>query len=512
MIDIEKYRNNGGNGNNANSNNQSGNDASSNNQSGANANRTNADIRQAAAYFARMSDPTSQEYIQSADEPGLLRTADKLINEGCMSDEDAITYMTNRGANPQSAARAVQAIAEITRREKEKEAYSTRWPWFVLAFLLLLAFNDCTSYAIPVLALAAALFILFKLWPYRKTTKFRYVGTALGTVLALIVGFVGFHNTEYWQEKKAYNEAKESFNYRSYVTAFPKGKHINEIVGYIAEGNSYNLDTLKVYVPYITDNDFKEEVIFTATQKLKTATAYCFYMGQCFEGKNYNKIHSDYLAMWDAEIAKYNARDTSGEDPKATAFVNEMLQYMKAHYVHEISINFRPNVNLREYDEYPQYVKDLYNFSNVHSYKEKYEDGSTDRELQDIITSAFASNFESIFSPGFISITRTAQADAPCLNVTYDIHNEEIMYEGKSYPDVWSDNRFGFSSIYLIGISVNVKATFSIPGSESTYTYSNNGKTDETIQAYDWSDAYTTMVRRCFQNFADKLNILLRIS
>lgn len=498
MIDIEKYRNNNAYYNNGN--------PASNDERAKELERR----RQESLYRRRLADSTSQEFISQASRQELVKTAERLIVEGVMNYDDAIKYMTDRGATEADARYAADAIMADINSEREQMVFSTtRWPWVAITIGAIIAYNSKGSYFGAVVTIAATLYLIYHIRAYAKTKKFA-IHTAAATLLsAVALAFCIYHSTDNWQDNHAFKLAKEKNTYRKYIKLYPKGKHVDEAITHIVQDSKYNPDTLNLYLPKMLDDAHKEELTYDMAAHNKTASAYAFYLHNWPKGKHADEASNAYNTLWDKEIERYEARDKQGEDPKATAFVDEMLHYMKAHRVHDIHLAFIPDVDTRGINQYSKDVQRILKENRIIDFTDYYSEDKQ-QNYEQIITSGFKTAFETAFTPGFVNVTTETTQEAPKLNIKYTIRNENEYWQGKNIPVTWSSERMPLFD--GIGLEVFVESNFTIPGSQTTYTYKSKGNTTATISATDWGQAYNIMISRCFEDFTSKLTRFMRIA
>lgn len=252
-------------------------------------------------------------------------------------------------------------------------------------------------------------------------------------------------------------------------------------------------------------------------------TAINTYFQMYPSGKYADSVNNIYNRLWDAEIAKYNARDKKRESDKAVKYMTEMLQYMKTNHVNTIQVNVNPTLKLKDYTEYSASIRQNLeqdfanetlplNTSNMVSLKDNFQQGSL-KELEEILLEGIKRSMDSMFTAGFIEVSsfEEKQDNYPQLTFNYTIQSQE---DSDGYPHLWvyteSSSYIGGYSIpkkYLIGITIRFNTVFTIPNSNVSYTYSERGVPESNISDIDdISDGYKRMTQMCFAQFSNKMS------
>lgn len=235
--------------------------------------------------------------------------------------------------------------------------------------------------------------------------------------------------------------------------------------------------------------------------------------------EHFNEVKAKYDAVWDKEIAKYESSDKSKEDKDAVAYMTTMLTYMRNHFCNDIMVSVDMQTNLKEYSEYDENIRlylELFNSNTM-----KIEDGMVSlkdnfstrnrAELKKILIDGLQKSFNRIFTPYFINVVTDNSniiATTPCTQFICQINSQEDKIEDYIIPHYWiyKDGTTKKVLGYLMGISIHFDANFSIPQSDVTYTYSEQGHPENDItNIQDIKDGYLHMSAMCFAQFANKM-------
>ena len=311
----------------------------------------------------------------------------------------------------------------------------------------------------------------------------------IGVISAIVLLIIAM---PYLRDYKAYNRVKNENTIAScewYVEEFPDGMYLEEVL-YFKVNLSNNA------MPVLVE-----------------------YLNKCPQGKHADEINSLCDQLWDNEIEKYINRDKNRESKDAVKFMTEMLQYMKSHRINTITIDINPTLNLKDYDEYDKKVRDYY--ESINDNRLSIEEGmislksnftSSDNEsLMDILTDGVQRSMNKMFTPDFITVISTedlSSNEMPQLHFDYTISSQEYKEGGTTIPHIWTYKEHNGKILnYLIGISITFKAHFSIPGSTTTFDYSEKGEPAENISNVEnINDGYRQMTAICFAQFSNKMS------
>lgn len=317
-------------------------------------------------------------------------------------------------------------------------------------------------------------------------------------LLAVAVGALAIYNLPYFEEMRAFDKVEDERSVEKcdwYISEYPKGRHLDDVL-FIKIG--------------ILENDMP-----TIVEYLQKFPA----------GNHSAEVNALCDKLWDAEIAKYNARDKSTESPAAVKYMSEMLQYMKVHRVNSIVVGVNSTMNLKDYDEYDESVRKFLEVTNDDCLS--IEDGmislksnftsSDNSVLMDILISGVQKSINKMFSPDFINIVEKsgdvlgkvyATDEMPHLCFDYTINSQEEVWGNLTIPQIWTySNGKGKTLNYLLGISIKFQAHFTIPGSSTTFDYMETGEPSENIKNVDdIKDGYRRMTQICFAQFSNKMS------
>ena len=351
----------------------------------------------------------------------------------------------------------------------------------------------------------------------------------IGVLISLVLICIAF---PYLREYKFYSRAKNGNNVEycdGYIENYPNGRYLADIleikdsIAFMKVQDEHTSSACDWYETVCSDGKHLEEVRYLHVgYSDNSLSAINNYLHDFPNGKFANEVNAICDSLWDVEIKKYISSAKKKGSAAAIKYMNEMLQYMKAHRVNSVLVDVKSHLQLKDYEEYGSNVREqierLYagevptlsqgmisiklNFSE--------EDIST---LMDILTDGVQNSFDQLFTPGFITVKQASEEDLPRLHFDYTIKNQEERYGNIMLPSIWiysKRERFAYVDVvrnYLIGISIFFKARYSIPGSATTFVYSENGEpADKINDIEDISDCYRRMTKICFQQFSNKMS------
>lgn len=315
----------------------------------------------------------------------------------------------------------------------------------------------------------------------RQKRKNIYILTGIAVVVLGII----IYNSSFVQEYKAYRKAIKStddFFCECYYEDYPQGRHYEEVL-------YHDIKCSERPVKELTD-----------------------YMYRFPEGKYVSECEGAYSTLWDEEIAKYVNRKKGNESPEAVTYVLEMLKYMKTNRIHTVLVKNISHIVLKDFSEYSQSMRELAEQigatprlsveGHMISLKENFMEG--DREvLADILSKGVEKSFARMFNSDLINVVSSesdAQEGSPVLSFDYTISNQEIM----GIPSLWTYTTNGVPKSYLLGISIDFVADFTIPDSDVTYRYSESGEPAGEINGImNIKDGYRRMTQMCFAKFSN---------
>ena len=271
---------------------------------------------------------------------------------------------------------------------------------------------------------------------------------------------------------------------------------------------------------YHTNGRHSGDVMYLKVQRTKyEVPVMADYLRSYPKHAHYTDVKNKYDARWDEEIAKYENRDKSNEDKDAVAYMTAMLKYMRDHYCNDILVGVDLQTNLKEYNEYDENVRFLLEIFN--SYPLKIEDGMVllkdnfstrnRNELKNILVDGLQKSFNRIFTPYFIHVSteKPDHADAtPIARFKCTINSQEDVEGDLVIPHIWVYQESQTNKVlgFLMGISIYFNADFSIPESNITYQYTEQGSPERDIQNIEnIEDGYLQMSAMCFAQFANKM-------
>ncbi len=281
-----------------------------------------------------------------------------------------------------------------------------------------------------------------------------------------------------------------------YIISYPKGKHIEEV--------------------YFRKAELQKD---DAAGRFSTVNAYLHAFPA---GKYASQMNTMCDEMWDKAIANYQKRDKTNESPRAVKYITEMLQYMKLKRINTIRVKVNPHLDIKDYDDYSKdvryamekgYTWELAFPQNLEQLKRNFSQRNMD-DLNSILEQGVKNSMDRIIMPGFINAAAdsVADKDAPVFEIDYIIKSQEMKYGAANGPVIWiwsESSTYGIGKRvkgYLQGVVVKFNAVCTLPGSDNTYDYSEEGAPGESIKHISsMKDAYKTMTSTCFRNFSDKM-------
>lgn len=320
-----------------------------------------------------------------------------------------------------------------------------------------------------------------------KTKKILFYAAA-----AIIVVII-FFNLPFMKEWRTYRDyLNQKITYQEYVDAYPNGKHLQEVTYLWVVDTNYDMQAM------------------------------CTYLDQWPGGKHAEEINQKYNETWDEEIAKFEQYKSTSKEPKAVAYMEEMLQYMKEHRIFTIGLTINPTIDLKDFedfDEETQHICELLSsLDDITDLKSKLAPLKSNYTLKDqtqlaqIISDGLQECIDKIFGWGFITVTTrennvSQKNNMPHLLIDYRIANQ-YSYEEYNIPEIWTWSETESKKVlgYLLGIVISFDATFSIPNSPIMYQFNDTGDPGVSINNIpNMTEAYRRMTQICFMMFANKM-------
>ncbi len=318
------------------------------------------------------------------------------------------------------------------------------------------------------------------------------------SVIGVLILSVVIYNLPYFKELRFYNKVvKENSEWmcEEYIEKFPEGRHIEDI--------------------YMMKINITQDMTSIST-----------YISEFPEGKYVTRVNQVCDSLWDVEIEKYNAKDKSQSNLVAVKYMDELLQYMKIHRINTINLSITPDLRLKDFDSYEESVKALVKScyeepslpfdNNLISITEEFT-SADNNTLCEILSEGLSRSLNRIFTPGFLSIvTEKDEPSVPQVTFNYTIANQEEKGLWAGIPVIWtysegSPSYYGSnvtytSKAYLIGISIHLDATFTIPNSSTIFHYTQDGEPSENISGIkNIKDGYRRMTTICFMLFSNEM-------
>lgn len=306
--------------------------------------------------------------------------------------------------------------------------------------------------------------------------------------IAVIILSIVVYNLPYFKEMRFYNEVvreRELYKCMDYINMYPDGKHL-------------------------------EEVVFLKVDLTKKMGNIMEYLDAYPVGKYADKVNALCDSLWDNEIAKYAMRDKTGEAADAIKYMEEMLKYMKENRINNIKIDIESKINLKDYSTYDERARKLLEINtdsnlplaqHMISLKDNFTNADQ-QTLREILLNGLQKSLDKIFTPGFIIAgTGGTKLNSPNVHFVYNIENQETDLGFCIIPEVWTYSENKVPKAYLLGISINFDATFLIPNSSVSYSYSERGNPESSISNIEnIKDGYRKMTIMCFARFSNTMS------
>lgn len=308
-----------------------------------------------------------------------------------------------------------------------------------------------------------------------------------GLILAFVLGII-VYNLPFFEERRAYRETVRSsyvFKYEDYYAKYPEGRHYQDVMYHEMR---ISADSVKVMMKYFSKFP---------------------------SGKYIAELEQRYNAIWGEAMKKYAGRTAQGESPEAVTYINAMLEYMRDNRITTVLVKNVPNITLKDFSEYPESAQQLAELfietgslpvkDNMVSLKRNFVQG--DREaLAGILSQGVEKSFARMFGTDLVTVV-TDSADAheasPVLSFEYTISNQETY----GIPSIWTYCENKIPKAYILAISVDFTADFTIPGSDISYRYKESGEPAGEISGIrNYGDGYRRMTQMCFAKFSNVMS------
>lgn len=232
--------------------------------------------------------------------------------------------------------------------------------------------------------------------------------------------------------------------------------------------------------------------------------------------EHFTEIKKKYDSIWREEIAKYQNSDKLEYSPEAEKYMTELLTYLQNNYNNEVVVDVDIDLHLKEYSEYDESMRSLVEYfykdeemsitEGMVSLKNNFST-SNQVQLTSILVRGVQKSFDRIFTPNFIRVVASSNSQkSPNLYFYCNIHTQENLL---GVPEIWIYQEVETKHIlgYLMGISIDFAATFSIPNSDIVYDYKEIGEPENAIHGIqDIKSGYLQMSAMCFAEFSNKMS------
>lgn len=207
-------------------------------------------------------------------------------------------------------------------------------------------------------------------------------------------------------------------------------------------------------------------------------------------------------SLYGAILSRFDEKANTSPYQSSARFFRKILEYMNATNGRDICIRFAQELRLKNWDDYPSYIRDMYtaqSFASPGLYvapdipdpqdskpPEIKANFSSERmnSLEERIRAAIELNLEYLYGEKLILVRKLEPtdnvSDVPLINITYKFKNSEdvlglpdlyIHYE-YSIVSGWSMKRIDRSTFkgYLLGLTAEFNLKAALPGGEARYT------------------------------------------
>lgn len=282
--------------------------------------------------------------------------------------------------------------------------------------------------------------------------------------------------------------------------------------------NSKEVYMCKEYYSEYPEGWFYEEVMKIEMEiSSSPISVYREYMQKFPDGKYTSTVKSEYEELWNKEIAKYEQRDMSNEDPELVEYIIALLKHLKENNISTVLLQVNQQIDLKDYSEYDEGIREIIEKSNTDismpieenmiSLKENFTQGDKEM-LYNILSEGVQNGFNKMFAEDFVKIVTNeyyAEENSPVLIFNYTVKNQSDVFD--YFPEIWTYSINHVPQAYLLGIEVMFDVNFTIPDSNVSYSYSeigNPGQEISNIQSI--KDGYRVMTQYCFARFSNKIS------
>lgn len=346
-----------------------------------------------------------------------------------------------------------------------------------------------------------------------KSAKRKRIFIILAAVIALAGIAVGIYNLPYFKEKRAYAEACEKMEeiYKipvalgHYKYLFPEGKHLEDlyamaIAKYASTEDGGRSDGMECSREYL--QDFPDGPHAAEAEKL-------------------------YNLVWDSALDSFNTEIAPSASPEARAYMDALLRYLRDNRLNMVIVNPKAENRVKEYSEYSPAVRavlesmsdggdEIGRLGNMLPVKDQINDDKIKGWFREIISSV-QNDFTKMLGWKIVEFVEEgneridAGAKYPMLDLSIAIGTQQTVYGSIEVPDIWvyTSTNYGVSyeKKYMLGISLDYDARFTVPGSDKGLDISAKGDPGSTeINNIDKSEVYSVMCSRCTVQFIDRIN------
>ncbi|GAA3514797.1 hypothetical protein GCM10022393_30910 [Aquimarina addita] len=284
------------------------------------------------------------------------------------------------------------------------------------------------------------------------------------------------------------------------------------------------------YAYKFPDGYFIEEVAMIKFQTTRDIEHVKDFMNTYPDSKEYKEVEDFKNQLWASEIKRYDSivNVNTGFDKEAVSFFRNLLLYMRDQNNTEIQLDLQGDVEVKDFEEYPEEVITLLDMQfkasenrtvtdNIAAIKKHYRRGNI-RSYERIITNSIEESFENVLSENFIKIVKEGSSDTGvAIKITYHIKNQEYGNldaqedEGTGVPNIWVYGKDGATNgfiSYIIGVSIAYDFKMAIPDTQFTYAFSHKTNAlDDINNVANIEDGYQRMTEQNFYNYANDISV-----
>lgn len=328
-----------------------------------------------------------------------------------------------------------------------------------------------------------------------------------GILLLILLAIVGVYNLPYFAEKRAYNKVLDDMTETdglNYLDKYGDSKNAPEVTFLLIQ---YYLKNSMKFFP-------EHAPMSQRVPGLNKAFQYMGNIQERFpENKFAKKAGLQYDSIWNGEINKFVKNNPDYRSSKSKLAMYNMLQYMKEHRMYEIILYIKPDVQLKDFEEFDKSTLSLFESMGVKSYHienlKKYFGSTMLHNLAIEVKDQLSQSLDEVLTPGFIRVNLRNEKEPdnkrkPSIDFSYSIKNQMENFMGQTIPSIWTEDYPRHTQ--LLGITMACNAYISYADESKIELFKAIGDPGNyIINVSSTSDAYTKMANACIEDFGKQL-------